>query len=334
MKKLPIGIVGIGMVGGQLKRYFEEARGYVRGADLFVYDTDAKKQMRDDMNKAEVVFLCVPTPATGTGGACDTSALESALGMLRESKVVVVKSTVTPGTTEGLQKRYPRHTFLFNPEFLTESRAWEDTIRPDRQIVGGTAASQQHGYQVLSLLPQAYFSSPGSLGAYTYVRVNATEAELGKYASNIFGALKVTYANMLSDICMATENVLAKKNYSVSVSYDNIRAMMAHDGRIGDAWLNVEHNLYRGFGGACFPKDVRAFRARAKELLRTIPRTAAERKRFEKLVKLFDAVWEYNEALLASQGLTVEDVSIHDREWLEKKLKTRNRKRAIQKKNT
>lgn len=322
-EKIKIGIAGIGMVGSQLMRYFEEIRGYKRGNDLFVYDKNPTRAMRDNLENAHVIFLCLPTPASRKGGACDTSAIDAIMTLFETSKVIVIKSTVPPGTTERLQKTYPQHMILFNPEFLTESRAWEDMIRPDRQVVGFTAASQEHALLVRNLLPQAFFSSPGMLGTYDFIRVNATEAEMGKYASNIFGALKVSYANMLADICEVTEQTFRKDKNPASVRYQHVRSLLAHDSRIGDAWLNVEHNLYRGFGGACFPKDVSAFRAQAKELLANVPRASTARKRFEKLVKFLDAFWEYNEQLLAAQGLTVEDVSVHDREWLEKKLKKR-----------
>ncbi|TSC79504.1 MAG: UDPglucose 6-dehydrogenase [Parcubacteria group bacterium Gr01-1014_29] len=321
-EKITIGVVGVGMVGSQLARYFKEARGYRRGKDLFLYDKDPKKRMQDDVNKASIIFLCVPTPPTGTGGACDTSAIDAVMKTLTSEKTVVVKSTVPPGTTERLQKAYPHHV-LFNPEFLTESRAWEDMLRPDRQVVGYTNNSKDHASMVLNLLPKAFFASPGTQGTYNFIRINATEAEMGKYAGNVFGALKVTYANILADLCEAVGQHIKKENISSPVEYEHVRMMLAHDHRIGDAWLNVEHNLYRGFGGACFPKDVSALRMQARTLLKKIPRGAMLRKRFEKAVKLLDAVWEYNETLLASQGLTVEDVSVHDREWISKKLSAR-----------
>ncbi|TSC68717.1 MAG: hypothetical protein G01um101470_1132, partial [Parcubacteria group bacterium Gr01-1014_70] len=190
---------------------------------------------------------------------------------LVESKVVVLKSTIPPGTTEYMQRMFPQHAFLFSPEFLTESRAWEDMMRPDRQVVGHTASSLGHASMVLGLLPKAFFSSPGTLGTYTFTRVNATEAELGKYAGNTFGALKVTFANILADFCSLLEAEFRKNGREAPVEYQNVRMILAHDHRIGDAWLDVTHGLYRGFGGYCFPKDVSALIARGKELLEHIP---------------------------------------------------------------
>ena len=314
------------MVGSQLMRYFTDVQGCQRGLDLFVYDKNPARGMQDKLELADIIFLCVPTPASKKTSACDTSALEDIVTSITPAKIFVIKSTVTPGTTARLQKKYPHHQFLFNPEFLTESRAWEDTVRPDRQVVGFTETSGSHAAHVLSLLPRAFFMSPGVLGTYDFMRVNATEAEMGKYAGNIFGAMKVSYANMLADICEATERMLGKEKNTGVVAYPHVRAILAHDSRIGDAWLDVEHNLYRGFGGACFPKDVSAFRAHAKTLLKKTPQNAPQRKRLEKAMKFLDALWEYNEALLASQGLTIQDVSVHDREWVQMKLKNKKKR--------
>ena len=79
--QLKIGIVGLGMVGTPLKRYFEEIKGYRRGENLFLFDIDKKKGYSDDINRADAVFLCVPTPMTA-GGRADISAVEFALKML------------------------------------------------------------------------------------------------------------------------------------------------------------------------------------------------------------------------------------------------------------
>ncbi|OGZ45442.1 MAG: hypothetical protein A2756_00285 [Candidatus Ryanbacteria bacterium RIFCSPHIGHO2_01_FULL_48_27] len=309
--KIPIGIIGVGMVGGNLKRYFEEVRGYVRGKNLFVYDANSDKHFTDDVNQAAIVFVAVPTPRARSG-ACDTSALDAAVGMLRGEKIVVFKSTIPPGTTERYQHRYPQHYFLFNPEFLTESRSWEDMLRPDRQIVAHTVSRPGHASAVLGVLPEAFFSSPGTLGTYTFIRVNATEAELGKYAGNVFGALKVAYANILFDIATALEGNLRRSGIDTPVLYDHVRQILAHDRRIGDSWLDVDHGSYRGFGGYCFPKDTSALIATARSLFSKMPRDATERVVFAKAIQFLESLWEYNEVLLESQGLTIDAVSKHD----------------------
>lgn len=318
-EKLKIGIVGVGMVGAPLKRYFEEIRGYERGKDLFAYDSDPRKGYGDDVNQAHAVFVCVPTPRADDGTA-DLSALDGAFRMLTSEKIVIIKSTVPPGTTELFQKRYPQHKVLFNPEFLTERRAWEDMVSPDRQIVGYTGASRQYASMLLGLLPTAFFSSPGTLGTYRFVRINATEAEMGKYAGNLFGALKVSFGNVMKDFCDSFASVLGNKGLPRVVAYDHVRAMLAHDRRIGDAWLDAEHGGYRGYGGYCFIKDTDALIESGEELLKNIRQDSVAHIRLAKGLAFLRAMREYNTTLLATQGLTPDEVAVHDHEWIQKKM--------------
>lgn len=292
IRELKIGIIGVGMVGGPLARFFQEVGGYVRGRDIFLYDKDPAKGYDDDSNRADVVFVAVPTPR-GKDDAVNLKILASAVAVIRESKIVVIKSTVPPGTTEALQKQYPRHRFLFNPEFLTEARAWEDTLHPDRQLVGFTAQSRDVAVSVLALLPSASLSSPSPVFA-----LSATEAEIVKYAANMFLTRKVTFANAIFD--------LASRH---AADYEHIRAGIAADSRIGPSHLDIRHHGYRGYGGYCFIKDTDGLIAHLKS--GGLRRAAA----------LFEADRAFNENLLASQGLTWEEVSVHDAEWIKRKLK-------------
>lgn len=317
--KPKIGIVGIGMVGGPLKRYFEEIKKYVRGKNLFLFDIDPAKNYFDDVNQADLIFISVPTPPKENGSA-DISIVESAISRLAGEKIIVIKSTVPPGVVEILQEKFPKHRLLFNPEFLTESRAWEDMINPDRQIVAHTASSKEHTSMVLGLLPTAFFSSPGTLGTYTFMRLNATEAEMGKYAGNLFGAFKVTFGNIMKDFCDTIAQNFSLKGKPKNVDYNHVRAMLAHDRRIGDAWLDVNHQGYRGYGGYCFTKDTNALIHHGEELLYGLPADSVQRVRLEKGLKLLSAMRDYNETLLETQGLTTDDVSVHDHEWIKKKL--------------
>lgn len=294
--KLKIGIIGLGMVGTPLKRWFNEEKGYKRGEDLFLYDIDPKKGYSDDINSADIIFISVPT-ARSADGAANLSAVMSAFENLRGEKVVVIKSTVPPGTTESLQKKYPRHKILFNPEFLTERKAWEDFIKPDRQIVGFTEKSLAEAHAILSLLPKAPFMSPWGLNTYRPVKITATEAEVIKYGGNVHFSRKVNFANMLA--------ILSEK---LGVDYENVRIGMAADYRIGDSHLDVYHGGYRGFGGYCFPKDLDAFIAHLEYC------------GLSDCADLLKKDRGFNEKLLASQGLTLEDVSVHDKEWIAKKL--------------
>ncbi|MDP3770230.1 MAG: hypothetical protein U1A25_03295 [Candidatus Sungbacteria bacterium] len=295
-QQFKIGIIGVGMVGTPLKRYFEERLGYERRTTLFLYDTDPKKEFNDDINQADIIFVSVPTPR-GHDGAAKCDAVQDAFKRLVGNKIVVIKSTVPPGTTEHFQKQYPQHKVLFNPEFLTERQAWEDFNKPDRQIVGFTQSSVDAAYAVLSLLPKAPFMSPWGVNTYRPTKITATEAEIIKYGGNVYFSRKITFANALA--------ALAEHH---GVNYDNIRIGMAADFRIGDSHLDVTHGGYRGFGGFCFPKDVNALIVHM------------EKSGVQDGADLLMADWKFNENLLASQGLTVEDVSVHDMEWVKKKM--------------
>ena len=312
IKKLKIGIIGLGMVGEPLKKYFE-IRGFKHGRNLFCYDTDPKKYYLDDVAKADVIFVCVPSPRK-PDGSCNVSIVEEVIkGLAGRGKVFVVKTTVEPGTCARLAKKY-KTAILFNPEFLTEARAWEDMINPDRQIVAYTASTRQYASVVLNLLPVAFFSSPGTLGTYNFTRLNSTEAEIGKYAGNWFGALKVTYANILVDLCQALESVLKEDGIKEKINYEHIRYIIGHDRRIGDAWMDVYHGNYRGYGGYCFPKDTDALIAVIDKTIKKLPVKSATRNSLQKGIKLLEAMRDYNTALLASQGYSPEGISRHDHE--------------------
>lgn len=285
--KYKVGIVGIGMVGLPLKRYFERKKGFIRGKNLFLCDIDPQKDYFDNVNEASVVFVAVPTPR-GDEGRANLSAIDSVLKNMSSGKIAVIKSTVPPGATQKLQDRFPGLKILFNPEFLTESSAWENTINPDRQLVGWTANSRDVAPMVLSLLPPAPLQSPSDK-----LDLTAVEAEIVKYASNMFLTRKVTFANAVYDI--------AEHH---GADYENIRMGIASDKRIGSSHLDVHHQGYRGYGGYCFVKDTQALIAHCREA------------GLEHCADLFAADRKYNDALLAKQELTSEDVSVHDHEWI------------------
>jgi len=228
-----IGVVGVGMVGGAMQRYLENKE----GLDLFLYDKGKNLGSSEEVNKAEIIFICVPTPYLKDGKGFDLSYVEEAMEMLQGEKVVVIKSTVMPGTTVMLQKKYPQHKLLMNPEFLTEETADQDMRYPDRQIVGYTEKSQSVAGDVMQLLPLASFERI----------LPVTEAELVKYFGNTWFSVKVSFANQMYDLCQV-----------LGVDYDRMVEAAAADKRIGRTHLNIFHKGYRGYGGKCLPKDTRA----------------------------------------------------------------------------
>ena len=289
---LKIGIMGVGMVGGTLRRYLEEIRKFQRGKNLFLYDTDPRKGNDDDINLADIIFVSVPTPE-GSDGSANLSILEDAFKKIAENKIVVIKSTVPPGTSEFLNDKYPKHKVLFNPEFLTEANAWTNMLNPERQLVGWTKNNQVAAAIVLSILPQAPLMSPSP-----DLNLTATEAEIIKYAANVFLTRKVTFANAIFDLASHHK-----------ADYKNIKLGIASDPRIGSSHLDVDYHGYRGYGGYCFTKDTSAL---ISHLDKSGLREAAN---------LFKQDRAYNETLLKKQGLTPEDVSLHDAEWVKKKIK-------------
>ncbi len=327
IQKTKIGIIGLGMVGDNTRRWFEEVKNYRRGKDLFCYDIDSKKGFNDGIGVADIIFVCVPTPPN-RDGSCDTSIVKKAVAQIPDGKAVVIKSTVEPGTVEALQKKYPRKFFLFNPEFLTESQAWSDFIDPDRQIIAHTQKSRSFSSDVLALLPDAFFISPGTKNkdCYGKIRLTASEAEIGKYAGNVFGYIKVIFGNILADIAQALETKFKKEGIATLVSYENIKEMLGHDHRIGASWLNVNHGNYCGAGGYCLPKDMNAFISFTAKLIKFLKKNRAERgliKSLESGHKVLTSIRDYNSQLLKWQGLSLKQVSDHSHKLALKPKKIR-----------
>lgn len=226
-----LGIIGVGMVGGVLKKYFEK-----KGIRPFLYDKGKNLGSIEQINQADIIFICVPTPFSKEKGF-DLSFVEDVCRNISGEKVIVTKSTALPGTTEKLQQKYPQHKFLFNPEFLTELTADQDMEYPDRQIIGYTKQSYNIAGDILQILPLASFERI----------MPATEAEMVKYFGNTWFSTKVIFANQMYDLC--------KK---LGIHYQEVMEVVAADKRIGRTHLEVFHKDYRGYGGKCLPKDIRA----------------------------------------------------------------------------
>jgi UDPglucose 6-dehydrogenase len=232
-KKAKISITGVGMVGGALKSYLEKRE----DLELFFYDKGKNLGSIEEINKGDVVFVCVPTPYKEELGGFDLSYVQDTCKKLEGEKTVVIKSTVLPGTTEALQKEFPHHRFLFNPEFLVEAKAEETMEKPDRQIMGYTKESKNLAEEVMNLLPDAPYKKI----------MPATEAEMVKYFGNTFLATKVIFGTQMHEVCE-----------KLGIDYDTVREAASKDPRIGPSHLDVTHGGYMGYGGKCLPKDTRA----------------------------------------------------------------------------
>ncbi len=231
INNLKVGIVGVGMVGGAMQRYFQK-----KEVEPFVYDKYNHLGSMQEVNQADVIFICVPTPFVSDKGF-SLKYVEEACSKIEGEKIVVIKSTVLPGATEYLQNKFPQHKLLFNPEFLTELTADQDMQYPDRQIIGYTAKSFDVAGDVMMLLPLA-----------PYERIMpSTEAEMVKYFGNNWFSVKVIFANQMYDLCQ-----------KIGIDYDTVKEAASADKRIGRSHLEVWHKGYRGYGGKCLPKDIRA----------------------------------------------------------------------------
>jgi len=220
--------MGVGVVGGAVRNYLE-----LTGVQPLLYDPAKGLGSLKEINEAELVYVCVPTPYVA-GVGFDDSAVADAINHLRTGRTIVIKSTVLPGTTEKLQRLNPQHSILFNPEFLREHSANEDFLTPDRQIVGYCGVDSDLANAIMQTLPRAPYEAV----------VPAAVAEMTKYATNSFLALKVIFGNEMFDLCDA-----------LGVDYELVKQGISVDKRIGDSHFNVLDAGYRGYGGKCLPKD-------------------------------------------------------------------------------
>lgn len=260
--------MGVGMVGGALLRYFIQHQ----QIQPILFDPAKNLNSVEELNNAEVIFLCVPTPYDEQKGGFDLSYLDQAFSVLTGEKIIVIKSTVLPGTTEEYQHRFPQHKILFNPEFLTEATADYDMIYPTRQIVGFTAQSKAVASEIISILPFAPFQKI----------IPAKEAEMVKYFGNTLYALKVVFANQVYDLCQ-----------KIGVDYDTVKECAKAEPMVGKTHLDVVHKGYRGYGGKCLPKDTRA-------LIQLGERLGAE-------MSVLKVAEEYNNSLIQKQGIKNQD---------------------------
>ena len=200
---------------------------------------------------ADVHFVCVGTPQSKDGLAADLTYVKSAVAAiaphLKDGSLVVGKSTVPVGTAQALRaelaKIAPQADLAWNPEFLREGFAVEDTLTPNRLVVG---VANDRAEEILKEVYEPVIA----LGT-PWIRADLPTSELVKVAANSFLATKISFINAMAEVCEAAGGdvtVLAKA--------------IGYDPRIGSRFLQAGI----GFGGGCLPKDIRAFMARAEEL--------------------------------------------------------------------
>tara|TARA_B100000745_G_scaffold291347_2_gene231040 strand:- start:995 stop:1849 length:855 start_codon:yes stop_codon:yes gene_type:complete len=236
MSFMKIGSIGQGFVGKNTADNFE-ARGY----EVVRYSLEPEYINNDkEIAECDIVFVAVPTPSTPEG--FDASIIEAALGLVATEGIVVIKSTILPGLTSELQAKYPKKTFLFSPEFLSERTAAEDVANPIMNIIGIPLDTEKHkaaANEVLGILPKS---------EHAFI-ISSQSAELFKYAHNLNGYFRVILANLLYEV--------AQKH---DCDWGEVKAMMDRDSMMSPYYNDPVHNKGRGAGGNCFIKDMAAFR--------------------------------------------------------------------------
>ena len=242
MKK--IGIIGRGFVGSAIEFGFSAQTGC--DAQIKVYDKDPAKSihtLEDTVNESDFIFLSVPTPSN-EDGSMHLGILESVLQDIqvvnkRKDNIILIRSTIIPGTTTKLCKKYKKLNIVFNPEFLTERSAKFDFINQSRFILGGR---KRNTARVADLYRWRFGDS------VPCIETNFETAEMIKYMNNCFFATKVSFMNEMK--------LIADKS---NVDWDLAVDGFVRDGRIGHSHLAVPGpDGKKGFGGSWFPKDIQA----------------------------------------------------------------------------
>ena len=220
-----IGIVGNGFVGSAVRYGFSPNVGC--DAEVRVYDKNPNKAthtLEEVIIESDIIFLSVPTPSN-QDGTMNVDIVDSVLNdidiinstMVDEVGIILLRSTVTPGTTSKLQKKYPNLRIVFNPEFLTERSANFDFINQSRFILGG---SSDDVIEVSELFRERFGSS------LSIIETNYETAELIKYMTNTFFATKISFLNdmkLLADKC--------------GVIWEDALEGFVRDGRVGHSHL-------------------------------------------------------------------------------------------------
>lgn len=236
---MKIGIVGLGIIGSAAQYGFEKL-----GHKVKIHDTKLNTKL-DDLLDCEIIYICVPTPAN-EDGSCNTSIVESVVENLHKfnfKNIIAIKSTVEPGTTGRLINSYHNEKICFVPEFLRERCAISDFTENHTLLVIGS--DNELVFNKVAL----------SHGKYPeHIRqLSPTEAELLKYYSNVFNAMKIIFANEMYEV--ATR---------LNADYSKIKnAYILRDTQ--NMYLDVNEN-FRGYGGVCLPKDTKAMASLCNKL--------------------------------------------------------------------
>ena len=244
MKK--IGIIGNGFVGSSVSFGFSPQTG-CDGVDIKIYDKDESKAthtMSEVVNDSDIIFVSVPTPSN-VDGSMNLDIVEDVFKNIDKHRdedcepVLLLRSTVIPGTTRKLQEKFDKLRIVFNPEFLTERSAKLDFINQSRFVLGGNVVDT-------TIVAELYKWRFGQ--HIPVIKTNYETAELIKYMNNTFFATKVSFMNEMKLV-----------SDKVGANWEDCVDGFSLDGRVGHSHLNVPGpDGKMGYGGSCFPKDIQA----------------------------------------------------------------------------
>ena len=261
---MKIGIIGYGYVGGATGKGFgSSSKNEVLWYDKF---KKGKNTLEEVVKNSEFIFVCVPTPLIRDYSALDMSIVDSVVDEVapkikNTDKILIIKSTVLPGRTKVFQEKYPNVNFVMNPEFLTQKNANKDFLNPSRTIIGSSRkeVSERVKSAYKTILPKGQ----------KYFLTDTNTAEIAKLMSNLILASKVLLANEFYDL-----------SQKIGADYDMVKEVAEADPRIGTHLGAPGLDGERGFGGACFPKDMVGLLSFAKK---------------EKVdMSALEAIWEKN----------------------------------------
>ena len=238
-----VGIIGQGFVGSAVReglKAFYKVNTYDLNQDICNCVSLASL-----IHESDFIFVCLPTPMK-EDGSCSTEIVEKTICDIDsycqnntvKNRIIIIKSTVLPGTTKRINDKCDSISVVFSPEFLTEANSFDDFKNQTRIIIGGERPSSS---RVKTLFRKAFPSTP-------IVKTSSCHAEMVKYFINCFLSTKVSFSNEMYQICE-----------KIGVDYDKVIEYTLYDSRIGKSHLSVPGpDGHFGFGGHCFPKDLSA----------------------------------------------------------------------------
>ncbi len=244
MSKYSIGIIGKGFVGNAVAQGFSSGSGYE--SNVYIYDKNpdlCQHSLEDVVSKSQFIFISVPTPSNKDGSInldIVTSVIEDIDNIeTKNQPIILLRSTIVPGTSQKIQDDYPHLKLVFNPEFLTERSAVFDFLSQSRYVLGGKIDDTN---RVAELYRHRFGQS------ISIIETDFQTAELIKYVCNCFFATKVSFLNEMK--------IISDK---VDADWETVIEGFVRDGRVGHSHVNVPGPDGKlGFGGSCFPKDMQA----------------------------------------------------------------------------